>query len=306
MSDTPFALATMLTSAGDRAAMLVQGNYFWLDQVSGGALSGSVRRLFDSWDASLARLGALAEQCARDGRTSPAQLRPEQVALTTPIKFPNKLICVGAVYSDHLLEMKLPATRWPLMPFFIRAPTTSLVGPGKTVRKPSMTQEFDWEIELAVIVGRQLTDATPEEATAAIAGYCVGIDLSCRDLIDRSSPLGVDLVRAKSQDGMAPAGPVFQPAQFVGDPQQLTLKLWVNGDLKQNGSTANMLFPVNDQLSTISRYITLEPGDMVFTGSPAGSGGISGRFLQAGDHIRAEISRVGTLEVEIQPPRVSR
>jgi 2-keto-4-pentenoate hydratase/2-oxohepta-3-ene-1,7-dioic acid hydratase in catechol pathway len=306
MSDVPFSLATMLTSTGERAAILVQDHYYWLDLASGGALSGGVRALFNHWDASLARLGEIADDCARDGRQSAALLQLHQVALATPIRFPNKLICVGAVYSDHLLEMKLPATRWPIMPFFIRAPTTSLVGPGRTVHQPSMTKEFDWEIELVVVVGRQLTDATPEQATAAIAGYCVGIDLTCRDLIDRSSPLGVDLVRAKSQDGMAPAGPVFRPAQFVGDPQQLALKLWVNGDLKQNGTTANMLFPVSDQLSTISRYITLEPGDMVFTGSPAGSGGMSGRFLQPGDHIRAEISRVGTLEVEILPPRVSR
>jgi 2-keto-4-pentenoate hydratase/2-oxohepta-3-ene-1,7-dioic acid hydratase in catechol pathway len=296
----------MVTASGDRAALLVANNYYWLDQASGGALRGGVRSLFEGWEAAFARLGVIAAQCARAGRDSPAVLRPDEVALATPLKFPNKLICVGAVYSDHLLEMKLPATRWPLMPFFIRAPTTSLVGPGKTVHIPSMTKEFDWEIELAVVVGHTLRDATPDEATAAIAGYTVGIDLSCRDLIDRASPLGVDLVRAKSQDGMAPAGPVFQPAPFVGDPQQLTLKLWVNGELKQNGSTANMLFPVNDQLSTISRYITLEPGDMVFTGSPAGSGGMSGRFLQAGDHIRAEISRVGTLEVEVLPPRVSR
>jgi 2-keto-4-pentenoate hydratase/2-oxohepta-3-ene-1,7-dioic acid hydratase in catechol pathway len=169
-----------------------------------------------------------------------------------------------------------------------------------------MTREFDWEIELAVVVGRTLADATLVEAAAAIAGYSVGLDMTCRDLIDRNSPLGVDLVRAKSQDCMAPAGPVFQPAQWVGDPQQLSLQLWVNGELKQNGSTANMLYSVADQLSTISRYLTLEPGDMVFTGSPAGSGGISGRFLQPGDHIRASISRVGTLEVEIMPPRVSR
>jgi len=127
--------------------------------------------------------------------------------------------------------------------------------------------------------------------------------MTCRDLLDKGSPGGVDLVRAKAQDGMAPVGPHIRPAAFVRDPQNLRLRLYVNDEIKQDGSTSNMLYSIAEQLSTISRFVTLEPGDIVFTGSPAGSGASIGQFLNPGDRIRAEISEVGELAVEIVAPQ---
>ena len=222
--------------------------------------------------------------------------QPEFLA---PIRYPNKLICVGAVYRDHLEQMDLPAERWPRMPIFLRPPTTSIVGPGRTVRIPATTREFDWEIELVAVIGRTLTNADETQAAGAIIGYSVGIDFSCRDLLDRGSAAGVDLIRAKAQDTMAPMGPVIRPADQVGDPQNLSLTLWVNDELRQDSTTANMLFPVYEQVATISRFITLEPGDVVFTGSPAGSARSADQFLTSGDRIRAEIEKVGVLDLEL-------
>ena len=117
----------------------------------------------------------------------------------------------------------------------LRPPTTSIRGPGRTIRIPPTTKEFDWESELAVVIGRRLSEGDEEEALQAIAGYSIGIDFTCRDLLDRNAPAGVDLVRAKAQDGMAPLGPVLMPAQFVGDPQNLSLTLSVNGAMRQDG-----------------------------------------------------------------------
>lgn len=293
-----FAIANLSTSSGERAALAIDGNYFRLDLVSS-EWNTSVRVILDDWQRIYPSLVAAAQACARQDSKSPAFVSAADVHLLTPVKFPNKLICVGAVYRDHLLEFNLPPERWKNMPMFLRAPTTSIVGPGRTLVIPATTKEFDWEIELAVVVSRRLKNADLQTAQSGIAGYSVGLDMTCRDLLGRDSPTGVDLVRAKAQDGMAPVGPIMRPAEFVKDPQNLRLRLFVNDEIKQNGTTSDMLYSIPEQLSTISHYITLEPGDIVFTGSPAGSGASIGQFLHPGDRIRAEIEQVGTLHVEV-------
>jgi 2-keto-4-pentenoate hydratase/2-oxohepta-3-ene-1,7-dioic acid hydratase in catechol pathway len=298
-SGVNFALANVRTSDGERAALALDGDYFRLDRLDVGLTETRVRRLFDTWSHIYPLLVESARRCSNLGSRSPAFLDRGAFELLTPVKFPNKLICVGAVYRDHLQEFNLPAERWKNMPIFLRAPTTSIVGPGRTLVMPPMTKQFDWEIELAVVIGSRMKAVDLDAAREGIAGYSVGLDMTCRDLLDRDSPTGVDLVRAKAQDGMAPVGPVVRPAAFVPDPQDLRLRLYVNDEIKQDGCTADMLFPVCEQVSTISRYITLEPGDIVFTGSPAGSGASTGQFLKPGDRIRAEIEHVGRLDVEV-------
>jgi 2-keto-4-pentenoate hydratase/2-oxohepta-3-ene-1,7-dioic acid hydratase in catechol pathway len=296
-----FAIANLSTSSGERAALAIDNNYFRLDLVSF-EWNTSVRAILDDWQRIYPGLVAAAQVCAREGPESRAFVSGTDAHLLTPVKFPNKLICVGAVYRDHLLEFNLPPERWKNMPMFLRAPTTSIVGPGRTLVIPPTTKEFDWEIELAVVVSQRLKNADLQTAQSGIAAYSVGLDMTCRDLLGRDSPTGVDLVRAKAQDGMAPVGPFLRPAQFVSDPQNLRLRLFVNDEIKQNGTTSDMLWSIPEQLSTISRYITLEPGDIVFTGSPAGSGASIGQFLHPGDRIRAEIDQVGTLHVEVVAP----
>jgi 2-keto-4-pentenoate hydratase/2-oxohepta-3-ene-1,7-dioic acid hydratase in catechol pathway len=295
-----FALANLVTVEGERAAIALPSGFFRLDR-SSPHFRRSLRSVLDDWDDAKHGVMQIAKALAEEGDT---YVLPHAGArVTTPIKYPNKLVCVGGVYRDHLREFDLPAQRWPKMPMFLRPPTTSIVGPGSVIAIPPTTQQFDWEIELAVVIGRRITDASLDSARAAIAGYSVGIDLTCRDLLDRSSALGVDLVRAKAQDGMSPVGPTLVPAQFIDDPQSLRLRLYINDEIKQDGSTADMLYTVDEQIATISRFITLEPGDVIFTGSPAGSGASIGQFLKPGDQIRAEIEQVGSLECMIGKSR---
>jgi 2,4-didehydro-3-deoxy-L-rhamnonate hydrolase len=218
--------------------------------------------------------------------------------ISTPVMYPNKLMAIGANYSGHLKEMGLEAKKWDSMPFFLRPPTTTLAGPGQTVSIPKSTRQFDWECELTVVVGKRLRHATREEAAQAIAGYTIGLDLSCRDLIPSHNDLQIDLVRGKAQDTMAPCGPYVVPAQFTEDINNLRILLYVNDQKMMDASTDQMLYKVDEMLSVISEYITIEPGDMVMTGSPSGSAGVHGNsWLKPGDRIHAEIGGIGELIV---------
>ncbi|KAL7963779.1 fumarylacetoacetate hydrolase [Trichoderma compactum] len=194
-----------------------------------------------------------------------SKINLDNAQLLTPIISPNKLVAVGANYTGHLKEMGLTAEKWASMPFFIRPPTTSLVGPGKT-----------------------------EEAAEGIAGYSIGLDLSCRDLIPAGNELQVDLMRGIAQDTMAPCGPFIVPAKFLPDTSDLRIRLFVNDKPMMDSSTSEMMYKCDEQLSIISSYMTLEPGDVVFTGSPSGSAHVQDRIL-------AEIEGIGRLDVTMIP-----
>jgi 2-keto-4-pentenoate hydratase/2-oxohepta-3-ene-1,7-dioic acid hydratase in catechol pathway len=298
-----FGLATVLDQ-WPVAALEVDGRYWSLEVLRSKGFDvphgSSVKEQIADWPVAFDRLQALALICA-DPLSNLPSLPDGKARLQLPIQYPNKLVAVGANYSGHLAEMGLPMVRWNPMPFFFKPPTTSMVGPGRTVVIPTDTSQFDWEIELAVIVGRRLSHASESEARRAIAGYSVGLDLSARELITPpDSPMQLDLARGKCQDTMSPMGPHIRPAAFVPDPQNLRLRLSVNGVVRQDAFTSEMLYSVEEQLSAISRFVTLEPGDVVFTGSPAGSAKAHGApFLKAGDEIAAEIEGVGLLEVVV-------
>jgi len=297
-----FTLGTQQSSGGPEAVLEVNGKFYRLGSLSPEFGRTTVRQLFDTWEDSLARIEWHADRIhGGDTDTEAAQIAPEELRLLAPILYPDKMLAVGANYSGHLKEMGLTPTKWPVMPFFLRPPTTTLVGPGETVRIPKSTTQFDWECELAVVVGMPLSHASREQAAAAIAGYAVGLDLSCRDLIPVQNELHVDLMRGKAQDTMGPCGPMITPAKFVPDTTALHIELWVNDEKMMDASTAEMLYQVDEQLSVISEYISLAPGDILFTGSPSGSAGVHGnRWLRPGDHIKASIEKVGTFEVTMQ------
>jgi 2,4-didehydro-3-deoxy-L-rhamnonate hydrolase len=303
---TTFALATLKTNNGYCAAIQVGGKFYRLADIANGqgfTASTTVMDLLQNWATTVVKLSSIAHEIEHNKDTMVSiNLSAEDVSIATPVRFPRKLICVGANYGGHLREMGFPAEKMVPMPYFLRPPTTSLVGPGRTVRKPRMTKEFDWEIEVVIVLGRPLRKCqTLQEAADAIAGYTVGLDLSCRDL-QTAEGIGMDVGRGKAQDTLAPCGPVMVPKQFlpngIGD---LSLKLWVTGDQMVNGSTKDMLYSPEEQLQELSNFMTLEAGDMVFTGAPAGSAKANGnRWLQVGDRIRAEIESIGILEVVIR------
>jgi 2,4-diketo-3-deoxy-L-fuconate hydrolase len=298
---TPFTVATLEAPGGSKAAIGIEGSYYLLEKIQPLLQPTSSKTLLETWDTSLPLLQELADSLATSGATKTAGIPQEAARLLAPVLYPDNLLAVGGNYAGHLKAMNLEVKKWDVMPFFIRPPKSTLVGPGETVRIPKTTHQFDWECELAVFVGKRLKDAGRDEAWAAIAGYAIGLDLSCRDLIWVDNDLKVDLVRGKGQDTMAPCGPAITPAKFVKNPNDLRIQLYVNDEKMMDASTSEMIYKIDEQLSVISHFITLQPGDLLFTGSPSGSAREhGGRWLKPGDRIHAEISEVGVLNVTMR------
>ncbi|QEH77245.1 fumarylacetoacetate hydrolase family protein [Sphingomonas sp. C8-2] len=254
--------------------------------------------LLEEWPHWSARL---AERMAgKADRFGDAAIPADRLGFLPPIALPRKLICIGANYHDHIAEMPIPIV--PTYPYsFLMSPSTTLRGSGAAVEKPSMTRMMDWEAELAVVIGLRCRDVPEESALTVVAGYTNFNDLSARDWIASRPPIGVDWVQHKNFDGFGPIGPYFEPAEFTGDPQALPVRLSVNGVTKQDSSTAQMVFGVAAVIAHLSRIMTLEPGDIIATGTPAGVG--HGRqppeYLQPGDEVRMEIGNLGELVTPI-------
>jgi 2-keto-4-pentenoate hydratase/2-oxohepta-3-ene-1,7-dioic acid hydratase in catechol pathway len=222
--------------------------------------------------------------------------------LLAPLRWPRKVICAGVNYRSHMREMggEIPAQGWRPF-FFLRSPTTTVIGPRDpiVIRSPK-TARYDWEAELAAVIGLGGRDIPPQDALAHVAGYCVANDVTARGHHRRQAvpadALRYDWFAAKSMDGSLPLGPGITPAFLVPDPQDLRLRLWVNGELMQDASTSDMVCPVADLVSAASEVVTLEPGDVIPTGTPSGVGAARGLFLRAGDVVRVTIDGLGTLE----------
>lgn len=216
-----------------------------------------------------------------------------------PLALPRKIICIGANYHDHIAEMGIPMV--PTIPYAFLKAASSLSGAGAAVRKPDDVEMFDWEAELAVVIGTWCKNVSVEDALDVVAGYANFNDLSARDWVGKRLPIGVDWVLHKSYDGFGPMGPWLVPAEFAGDPSDMSIHLSVNGVTKQNSSTAQMVFGVRELIAHLSAHMTLEPGDVIATGTPAGCG--NGQkppeFLQKGDVVRIEIGRLGELMTPI-------
>jgi 2-keto-4-pentenoate hydratase/2-oxohepta-3-ene-1,7-dioic acid hydratase in catechol pathway len=216
---------------------------------------------------------------------------PLQAAVLRPPLRPGKVIGIGLNYRDHAAETgaKLPSE--PLM--FAKFPS-AIAPPTGPVPHPPYTKELDYEGELAVVIGRRARDVPEADALAHVFGYAIMDDVSARDR-QRAEP---QWVRAKSGDGFAPFGPWITTADEVPDPQALRIRTWVNGDLRQDGSTADMVFGVAALVAYCSSQLTLEPGDVITTGTPAGVGVARSpkAFLARGDVVRIEIDGLGSIE----------
>ena len=223
-------------------------------------------------------------------------------SLLAPLRWPRKVICAGVNYRRHMREMggEVPAEGWRPF-FFLKAPTTSVIGPYDpiVVREPARAR-YDWEAELAVVIGTAGKDIDAERAVAHVAAYCVANDVTARGYHRRdvvpADAFAYDWFAAKSMEGSLPLGPGLTPAFLVPDPQDLRLRLWVNGELQQDESTADMVSPVAALVAAASAVVTLEPGDVIITGTPSGVGAGRGRYLRGGDVVRVTIDGLGTLE----------
>lgn len=213
------------------------------------------------------------------------------VRLRAPIPRPGKLLAIGLNYQSHLDET---GRERPEFPVFFTKQSTCVIGPGDPIHVPRASSMVDFEGELGVVIGRRCRHLTPETAMAAVAGYLVVHDVSVRDW-QRRSPT---MMLGKSFDTHGPLGPWITSADEVPDPHDLRLRTWVDDDLMQDASTGEMLFSIVDQLVTLSTVMTLEPGDVIATGTPAGVGVARTPpvFLAPGDVVRIEIEGLGVLE----------
>jgi len=237
---------------------------------------------------------ALAE-VGRDELEKLAESAPrlplDEVQLLAPAT-PRKYLAIALNYADHIAEMGMEA---PEVPVFFNKQVTCVVGPGADVHMPKVSTFLDYEAELAVVIGKRCRHVPVERAHEAIAGYTCANDLSVRDWQGRARTMTL----GKSFDTHGPLGPWLVTPEEVGDPQDLRIRCYVDDELRQDASTAEMVFDCFQQVSHLSEAFTLEPGDVIATGTPAGVGlgrkPVSENILHVGQTVRVEIERVGEL-----------
>jgi 2-keto-4-pentenoate hydratase/2-oxohepta-3-ene-1,7-dioic acid hydratase in catechol pathway len=245
------------------------------------------------------RLEALARQAPEHALAD--------VRLLTPAR-PRKFLAIGLNYADHIAEAGMEA---PQFPVFFNKQVTCVVGPGDNVHMPRVSSLLDYEGELAIVIGARCRHVPVERADEVIAGYTIGNDVSVRDWQVRTPTMTM----GKSFDTHGPLGPWIVTPDELGDPHDLTIKTYVNDELRQDGSTGEMIFDCFQQVAHLSEAFTLEPGDVIATGTPAGIGAFRQPFpeglLKVGDLVRVEIDGIGELrntiieepEGYVAPPR---
>lgn len=203
----------------------------------------------------------------------------------------GKILCIGRNYADHIKEL---GNEVPERPVIFMKPASSVIGAGEEIVIPSYSSDCHHEAELALLIGTEGKDVPADRALDLVAGYGVAIDLTLRDVQAQQKKKGLPWEIAKGFDTACPLSP-FVPAATIADPQDLRITLTVNGEPRQDGSTALMIHRIPELLSYISGIFTLSPGDLILTGTPAGVGPIA-----SGDRVRAEISGVGSIEVPVR------
>ena len=213
-----------------------------------------------------------------------------EITYAPAIQKPGKIICAGANYLAHVAESNINV---PEFPIYFPKYQSSLAAHNEAIVPPSISKQIDYEVELVAVIGKQAKNISQEEALDYVFGYSVGNDLSARELQFR----GLQWMYGKAIDKFAPIGPYLVTADEITDPQDLNIKCWVNEDLRQSSNTKHMIFPIAEMISDLSKIMTLEPGDVLFTGTPEGV--ILGRedkvWLKAGDEIVCEVEGVGRL-----------
>jgi ureidoglycolate lyase len=215
----------------------------------------------------------------------------DDVKLHAPIPRPGKILAIGLNYADHIRETGAEMPKRQV--WFCKQPTAAN-GPHDVIALPKVSSQVDYEAELVVVIGKRGRHISRQDARSVVFGYCVGNDVSARDWQMATS----QWVLGKSFDTHAPFGPWITTADEVGDPHGLGIRSYVNGEKRQDSNTQNFVFDVWDQIAHVSQVMTLEPGDLIFTGTPGGVGMAMKppSFLQDGDRVRIEIDRLGALD----------
>jgi 2-keto-4-pentenoate hydratase/2-oxohepta-3-ene-1,7-dioic acid hydratase in catechol pathway len=218
------------------------------------------------------------------------------VRLLAPVSRPGKILAIGLNYADHVKETGQQTP--PHQIWFTKA-VTAINAPFDPIELPMASEQIDYEAELVVIIGQRCKHVSKERAPEVVFGYCAGNDVSVRDWQLRTS----QWVLGKSFDTHAPIGPWIVTPDEIGDPHSLGIRCFVNGEQRQSSNTGHLIFNVYDQVAHLSRAMTLEPGDVIFTGTPGGVGLAMKppRWLKAGDKVRVEIDRIGAIEAAMRP-----
>jgi 2-keto-4-pentenoate hydratase/2-oxohepta-3-ene-1,7-dioic acid hydratase in catechol pathway len=298
-----YKLVSYQTHDGIHAGAVIDERVHDLAALTGNPADGTMRGLLADWDRGRDRIAAALARGPRAGG-----IPLSEVKLKAPVPNPGAIYCAGANYQDHVDEMNARQNRAPdpdphtlgLKPWHFIKASTAVTDPDAAVTLPRGAKNVDWEVELAAVIGRAAKDVPAARALDHIAGYLCANDLSARDLgfreaLPPANPFRADWVAHKSFDGSCPLGPWIVPAEDIGDPQKLGIKLWVNDVVKQDSNTGRMIFTLAEQIEQLSSRISLHPGDVILTGTPAGVGAGRGEFLKPGDVVKIWIEKIGTL-----------
>jgi 2-keto-4-pentenoate hydratase/2-oxohepta-3-ene-1,7-dioic acid hydratase in catechol pathway len=247
----------------------------------------------------LSKLRGVEEQLRAQPSESRWVRKLSEVQFRPPVQFPRKILCVGVNYLSHGHELGTA----PSEPYIFFKPFTSIIGDGDDVIVPKFSTKADHEVELGVVVGKGGKDIQPDEAYNYVAGYTVVNDISFRDGMSRGvggTILGRNWFKGKVADTSLPTGPFLVTRDEIPNPYPLRLQLRVNGDVRQNGTTDDMIFKIPELISYVSEDITLLPGDLIATGTCSGVALFTGKYLKDGDLVEAEVERVGVLRNTIR------
>lgn len=305
MSERGYRLISYLGDNGrPEPGVLIGGQHVFAPKTLAKSVTleeNSVLGILRQWDEIHPMLDVAAKSA------DPSQGKPlAGLKLMAPILYPGALFCAGANYWDHLEEMaeiakqttgKAPTmTKNPEPWFFMKTCAGSIIGTETPACVPSFTQQLDWEAEVGVVIGRKTRNISEANAMQIVAGFVIVNDLSARDLMKREGTVFIyDWIGQKCFEDAAPMGPWLTPAAYIDNPEDMPIKLWVNGVLKQNSNTSKLVHNMAEQIAYLSRHVTLQPGDVIATGTPAGVGLPRGEFLKAGDEVKIEVGGCGIL-----------
>ncbi|WP_397473395.1 fumarylacetoacetate hydrolase family protein [Pusillimonas sp.] len=298
-------LGTYDDGAGLKPAVVVEEKLYDLEQaVKAGAPSvkqewlapDGVKAMLTNWNEArkwIEEAEPIVMQKVAEGAMVPLS---GEVRVAPPY-VPQRIFCAASNYAEHASEMGTElAAKAQSKPYMFLKLSNTVIGNGDTILMPPETQMLDWEIELAAVIGKRGRRISVDDALDHIAGYTVINDISARDLNVRSDyPFKHDWFQGKCHDTFAPIGPWIVPAWHIPEPQAVHMRLDVNGEPMQEDTTANMIWTVREQIAYLSTIVTLEPGDVIATGTPTGVGMGRGVYLKAGDRLVARIEGIGSL-----------
>ena len=294
-----YNLLSYAADDGARAGMLIGDDVFDMEESAPalneikGVDAASLISIFRAWQDAKPVIDAAAQSPAGAGRPLSG------VKLAAPLQYPGVMYMAGANYSDHVAEMAgsgspPPAAKAPF--FFLKTVAGTVIGTGEEIHLPAFSEKVDWEAEVAMVIGKPAKNLSPGNAIDCVAGYTIVNDLSARDQSRRDDIIFVyDWIGQKCFDTAAPTGPWIVPADQIGDANNLGIKLWVNDTLHQDSNTGNLIFGYVDLLCWLSERVTLQPGDVIATGTPSGVGHGKGEYLSGGDVVTVEVENIGKL-----------